>query len=176
MRQKPGLGALYRIAPDLTVTRSLASVGMPKNPAWSPDGRTLYLTDGARGAILAFRHDPATGRLTDERVLASGSPETGAPNGIACDAVGYVWAAMFGGWSLRRFAPDGTLDRVIHLPTPVPTGLTFGGPDLCTLYVTSTYLRLPPGFSTLAPQSGNLFAIDLDVTGQPARQFGQTPS
>ena len=33
---------------------------MPKNPAWSPDGRKLYLTDGARGAIFAFRHDPDT--------------------------------------------------------------------------------------------------------------------
>ena len=173
VRQKPGLGALYRIGADLTVTRPLASVGLPKNPAWSPDGRTLYLSDGARGAILAYDHDEASGRLTGERTLVSGSPEAGVPNGIACDAEGYVWAAMFGGWSLRRFAPDGTPDRVIHLPIPMPTGLTLGGRDLLTLFVTSTYIRLPPGFSTLAPQSGNLFAIDVDVAGQPARQFGQ---
>ncbi len=172
VRQKPGQGALYRIGADLTVSRPLPRVSMPKNPAWSPDGRTLYLADSARGKLFAYDHDPASGRLSGERVLVAGAPETGSPNGIACDVEGFVWAAMYGGWCVRRYSPEGVPDRVIHLPIPMPTAVAFGGADLRTLYITSTYLRLPPGFSTLAPQSGNLFAIRVDVAGQPVCQFG----
>ena len=79
---------------------------------------------------------------------------------------------MIGSWSIRRYLPDGTLDRVVILPVPMPMNLTFGGPDLRTLYVTSTYLRLPPGVSTRAPQSGKLVSVDAGVAGMPPHVFG----
>ncbi|WP_226781535.1 SMP-30/gluconolactonase/LRE family protein [Oceaniglobus trochenteri] len=172
LRHAPGQGAMYRIAGDLSVTRVLSRVGMPKNPALSPDGGTLYVSDGPREAILAFDRDPETHKLTNEREFVRGGSGRGRPNGIACDAEGHVWAAMIGGWCLHRYAPDGTLERIVHLPVPMPTSIAFGGPELRTLFITSTYLRLPAGFSTLAPQSGNVFAIDVDVPGQPVSYFG----
>jgi sugar lactone lactonase YvrE len=70
-------------------------------------------------------------------------------------------------------APDGQLVERIWLPVPMPTNVCFGGPDLRTLFVTSTYLRLPPGYSTIAPRSGNLMTLDLDVAGQAPRRFGE---
>jgi sugar lactone lactonase YvrE/DNA-binding IclR family transcriptional regulator len=172
MRHRPGRGALYRVGTDLSVARHLVKVGMAKNVAFSPDARTLYFSDGARGSVLAYDKDTATGALSNERVFCEGGPDIGQPNGIACDAEGGIWAAMIDGWTVRRFLPDGTPDRVIVLPVPMPTGLTFGGPDLRTLFVTTTYLRLPPGYSAIAPQSGNVFAIDLDIAGQTANVFG----
>ncbi|MBN9305543.1 MULTISPECIES: hypothetical protein [unclassified Devosia] len=54
----------------------------------------------------------------------------------------------------------------------MPTNVCFGGPDWRTMYVTSAYLRLPPGLSTLAPLSGAVFAVRSAVPGLPARVFG----
>jgi sugar lactone lactonase YvrE len=80
---------------------------------------------------------------------------------------------MLGGWAVHRYSPAGELVEAIALPVPMPTNLCFGGDDLKTLFVTSTYLRLPPGYSTLAPLSGNVFAIrHKTASGQAVRQFG----
>ena len=79
---------------------------------------------------------------------------------------------MVGNWSIQRFTPDGVLDERISLPVPMPMNLTFGGADLKTLYVTSTYLRLPPGFSSRAPHSGKLMTVRTDAHGLPKTRFG----
>lgn len=171
LRARPDQGSLYRIDRDLQATRVLETVGLPKNVAWSPDGATLYFPDGALGEIVAYDVGPE-GRLHNPRTFVRGSGEIGRPNGIACDAQGHVWAAMVGGWRVCRFTPDGRLERTIHLPVPMPMSLCLGGPDLKTLFITSTSLRVPPGFSALAPQSGTLLAIDVEVAGQPAPLFG----
>ena len=36
-----------------------------------------------------------------------------------------------------RYAPDGSVDRIVALPVQKPTSCMFGGPDLTTLYVTT---------------------------------------
>lgn len=172
LRNQPGNGALYRIDAELGVTRMIDRIDLPKNCAWSPDGQHMYLSEGRKGALLAFDLEPASGRPVAERVVLQGTPEIGFPNGIACDAEGALWVAMIGGWSILRVWPDGRIDRRIDLPFPMPTSVCFGGADLSTLFITSTYLRLPPGFSTLAPLSGNLFSIPVGISGQPVRSFG----
>lgn len=166
-----GSGSLYRIGPDLTVDVMLEDAGLPKNPALSPDGKWLYLSDGRSGTLNRYPLETG-GRLGKRQVLVTGSPDTGYPNGIAVDAEGCVWATMNGGWSVCRFTPDGALDRRVDLPVPMPTALTFGGADLGTLFVTSTYLRMPAGYSTIAPQAGNLIRIETDVPGIAAGRFG----
>jgi sugar lactone lactonase YvrE/DNA-binding IclR family transcriptional regulator len=171
LRNLPGHGSLYRITPDLRVTRAIDRISLPKNCAWSPDGRRLYLSEGSRGALLGFDVGEE-GKLGPERILLQGNAEIGLPNGITCDAEGGIWVAMLGGWRVLRLFDNGRIDRVLHLPIPMPTAVTLGGPDLTTLFITSTYLRLPPGLFNLAPRSGNLFSIDVDVKGQAPRLFG----
>jgi sugar lactone lactonase YvrE len=169
---EPGRGSLYRITPHLNVTRALEKVGLPKNVAWSLDGTRLYLSDGGDGVLYDYPFSAADGTLGAPRKLLEGNADIGVPNGITVDSEGCIWVAMLGGWEVRRIAPDGTLvDRVI-LPVPMPTNLCFGGEGLATLFVTSTYLRLPPGYSTLAPQSGSVFAIECTVPGLTAPAFG----
>lgn len=46
------------------------------------------------------------------------------------DGEGGVWATLMDDWSLMRFAPDGSLDRMIGLLILSPTDLAFGGPGL----------------------------------------------
>ncbi|WP_305985900.1 SMP-30/gluconolactonase/LRE family protein [Roseibium sp. MMSF_3544] len=165
-----GYGSLYKISPDLSVDVMLENAGLPKNPALSPDGKSLYISDGSIGALCKYPID-ANGSLGQRQILVQGSRDIGHPNGIAVDSDGFIWATMYGGWSVNRFAPDGSLQQKVDLPVPMPTALTFGGPELNTLIVTSTYLKMPAGYSAIAPQSGNLIRIEGDVKGLPAGRF-----
>ena len=50
------------------------------------------------------------------------SEADGHPDGMTVDAAGYLWTAIWGGSRLDRYAPDGTLAEVIHVPASDPTG------------------------------------------------------
>lgn len=166
-----GSGSFYQLGPDLSVKVMLPNVTLPKNAGWSLDGTELYLSQGGDARLDAYRIRP-DGTLGPTRTLVQGNAEIGHPNGIAVDAEGCIWVAMLGGWTVNRYAPDGTLLRRIDLPVPMPTALCFGGPDLSQLFVTSTYLRMPAGYSSLSPQAGNLIVIEAGVRGQPVPKFG----
>ena len=167
----PGQGSLYCIDRDLSFKIACPTVGLPKNAAWSPDGKTLYFSDGYDRCVWAYDLEDGN-RLTNKRRFISGNDDIGVPNGITVDAEGGVWASMVGNWSIQRYRSDGLSDQRISLPVPMPMNLTFGGADLHTLYVTSTYLRVPPGFSSRAPHSGKLLSVQTDVCGLPVARFG----
>lgn len=169
--QSAGEGALYRISPDYEVQAITRNIGLAKNVAFAPDRSAFYIADGHSRVIFRYSCDPVSLRVGNRSVFVEDYPNVGVPNGITVDAEGYVWAAMMGGWRVNRYAPDGTLDRSIFLPVPMPTAVGFGGKDLSTLFITSTYLRLPPGFLSSAPLSGQLFSFDSDVPGQPTQTF-----
>ena len=57
-----------------------------------------------------------------------------------------------------RVAPDGTISHRIALPVPKATCCTFGGPDLATLYITTSRQGMTTADIALAPLSGGLFA------------------
>ena len=166
----PGQGSLYCIDQDLTFRIVCPTVGLPKNVAWSPDGRKFYFSDGFDRCIWEFDLE-AGNTLRNKRPFIEGDRHIGVPNGITVDAEGGIWATMVGSWSVQRYTPEGKLDERISLPVPMPMNLTFGGEDLSTLYVTSTYLRLPPGFSSRAPHSGKLMTVRTDTQGLPKTRF-----
>jgi sugar lactone lactonase YvrE len=171
LNHEVGKGRLYSVDPDLTVTRRLDRVGMPKNVAFDPAGTRLYFSDAAENTVFAFDFDAVTGTLGERRAFVVGGDGKGQPNGITVDADGHVWVTCLGAWCVRRYRPDGSLDMEIMLPVPMPTNCAFGGRDLSTLYVTSTYIRLPPGMSAQAPASGQLIAVRTGTRGQPAVPF-----
>ena len=167
----PG-GSLYRIAPDGTIERKESGITVSNGIGWSPDGATLYFVETIPGLIYAYRVDADGRTLLDRRVFAKVPEASGRPDGLAVDAEGCVWCAIWDGWRVDRFRPDGTIDRTIALPVPRPTSVAFGGDDLRTLFVTSARTRLPASSLAEAPLSGGLFACRLDVAGVPGNLFG----
>jgi xylono-1,5-lactonase len=51
------------------------------------------------------------------------------------------------------------------------TSLTFGGPELRTLFVTSASMRLSDEQRRSQPSAGHVFAIETDVRGIPEPLF-----
>lgn len=164
-------GSLYRLDPDLTITRMETGLICSNGLGWSPDDRIMYFTDSMIRTIWAYDFDLASGTIGNRRVFAKLADDDGVPDGLAVDAEGYVWSAVWDGWRIVRYAPDGHIDREVRMPVQRPSSCMFGGPDLRTLYVTSAWAGIPGRDLLNGPLAGSLFAFEPGVGGLPETPF-----
>jgi len=158
-------GALYRVD-DAGVPRVQdRGYAITNGPAMSPDGRTLYHVDTVKRLIYAF--DVADdGELSGRRIFAEHA-DPGHPDGLAVDADGYIWSAVFGGRRIERYAPDGTRVGRVAFPCPNVTKLAFAGDDLRTVYATTARKGMSAEAIAQEPLAGALFSFRAPVAGQP---------
>ncbi|GKS89700.1 IclR family transcriptional regulator C-terminal domain-containing protein [Acidovorax sp. SUPP2539] len=121
---------------------------------WRAADGTLWAAVPDTGAILSLQ--PETGAV---RRLVSVPKGSGRVSGLALDAEGGVWTALRDGWSVVRFLPDGSLDRVVALPVPCPTDVELGGADGRRLFITTARQPVPLDVLAKAPLSGRLFEV-----------------
>lgn len=164
--KEPGTASLYRLDDQLVpvVTGVTVSNGL----GWSPDGGLLYYADTPTLRVDVFDYDTEAGLPGRRRTLADVSDSPGRPDGLTVDTEGCVWVAMIRGAELRRYAPDGRLDRVVPLPVSHPTSVAFGGADLGELFVTSALDPLSAAERDEQPLAGRLLRLDPGVQGVPA--------
>ncbi len=162
-------GFLYRLD-ERGCTKVMDGIEIPNSLCWSPDGRTMYFSDSPKRLIWAFPYDPATGAIGERRVFAT-LPAPLVADGGTVDAEGYLWSANYNGWRVTRFAPDGTVDRIVPVPASNITSCAFGGPGLGTLFITSAWQNLDEEERARQPAAGGLFAIDVGVRGLPEPRF-----
>lgn len=133
-------------------------------PAFSPDGRVFYHTDTSHRTVYAFdRPDPHT--LAGKRVFVEIEEGAGYPDGTTVDQEGCVWIALWDGWAVRRYSPQGKLLATVRLPCANVTKIAFGGPDLRTAYVTTAWNGMTPAQRVAQPQAGDLFGFEAPVPG-----------
>ncbi|MEH3145290.1 MAG: SMP-30/gluconolactonase/LRE family protein [Methylobacterium frigidaeris] len=130
-------------------------------PVASADGRTLYTVDTANGVIRASDHTSG-GRPGAAREILRFEPGWGKPDGLTVDAEEHLWICHYGGSRITRFRPDGTIERIVPMPTALVTKCTFGGPDLSVLYVTTCLRGRDP---TIDPMAGHLFVLETGIRG-----------
>ncbi|MFC0505641.1 SMP-30/gluconolactonase/LRE family protein [Micromonospora costi] len=160
----PGGGSLYRMDPGGAPVPVVTGLTIANGPAFDGAGTTMYLADTPRGHVDRFSVDAATGALGAREPFLRLDPGEGAPDGMTVDADDHLWVALWGGSAVRRYRPDGTLDREVRVPAAQPTSVCFGGPGLRRLFVTTArYGLADPG-----PFDGALLAVDLPIAGRPA--------
>ena len=174
--QAPGhapIGSFYRLNLDLKLERlPLPSVAIANSICFSPAGTVMYYCDSAARRIECCDLDPITGALSNQRIFATLDPASGEPDGSVIDADGYLWNAGWGGYRVVRYAPDGSVERIVAVPVQQPSCVAFGGADLSSLYVTSARIGLAQSLLDERPASGGLFhARFADVRGLPADRF-----
>ncbi|MDP9882023.1 sugar lactone lactonase YvrE [Variovorax boronicumulans] len=167
------VGRLYRHGPsDDGATLQLDDLIVPNGLAFSPDGRTMYLSDSHPSvqAVWAFDYDTDTGTPSNRRLFVDMNPLPGRPDGAAMDVDGCYWICGNDAGLVHRFTPDGRLDRSLAVPVKKPAMCAFGGPTLDTLFVTS----IRPGGIDLSdqPLAGGVFALRPGVAGVPEPAFG----
>jgi sugar lactone lactonase YvrE len=163
-------GRLYRYSAEDGLSAPLVSELVTQNGlAFSPDGRTMYLSDShpSRRRVWAFDYDVDAGVPHNRRLFVDMSGYAGRPDGATVDSDGCYWTAGNDGGCLMRFTPAGVLDRQIELPFAKPSMCCFGGAGLDTLLVTS----INAGQSAENTLAGAVLLVRPGVTGVPEASF-----
>ena len=171
---EPGspVAALHRVDGDGTARRVLSDVMISNGIGWSPDRSTMYYIDTLTFRVDQFDYDPDTGEIEGRRPFVTFDGSSGGPDGMTVDADGCLWVAMFGGFGVQRFSPDGEqLETVVTPGAPQTTCCCFGGPDLDTLYITTAAASIAGVDTEGESNSGALFAADVDAVGLPTNLF-----
>lgn len=150
-----GTPSLRAVVEDLIV---------PNGMAFSPDGRTMYLSDSHPlvQQVWAFDYDTAEGTPRNRMPFIDMHLFPGRPDGAAVDADGCYWICGNDAGLVHRFTPDGLLDQSLQVPVMKPAMCAFGGAGLDTLFVTS--IR-PEGDLSGQPLAGGVFALRPGVRG-----------
>jgi len=165
-------GSLYRFSAGQCLATMQTDVICSNGSGWSPDGRTMYYTESFRYAIFAYDFDALDGAIANRRIFVPIDRGSGGfPDGMTVDSEGFVWSNLVGVGQIRRYDPDGKLERIVQLSVPRATDCTFGGPDLKTLYITTARETMTPDQLAAAPLSGSVFAVDCGVRGLPSHAF-----
>lgn len=168
------LGGLYRLDASGALELLETDLAVSNGPCFSPDGRTFYLADSARRIIWAYDYGQ-DGPLANKRIFVDTEAQTSGCDGATVDSDGYLWSVLVRVGKIARFAPDGTMVRTIDMPIRHPTSVSFGGPDLDVLYVTS--ISRSHALADDHPDAGGLFAIEgLGAYGLPALRFASDRS
>lgn len=172
MSQSPHQANLYRYDPDGSLHVMEIELTTSNGLGWSPDGRTFYLTDSQPHKIYAYDFDGTTGEIENRRTLVDLSDAEFEPDGLTIDSQGYLWSAMWNGWCILRFDPDGREVLRVDLPVQRPTCCTFGGEQLSDLYITTASVGLSQQEIEQGFYAGDLFRLQTDIEGLPAYAFG----
>jgi sugar lactone lactonase YvrE len=166
------LGCLYRLSPDGDIAELVPGVAVSNGLDWTDDRRGFYYVDSPTGGIDLFDTDPHTGALANRRRFVEIPADTGSPDGLAIDADGGVWVALWGGGELRRYLPDGRLGTVVRVPAGQVSSCAFGGADLDVLYITTAREDFSPADLKAQPHAGDIFRCTPGVIGRAPFRFG----
>jgi sugar lactone lactonase YvrE len=150
--------SLQRVERDLTISNGIG---------WSPDGKTMYLTDSGPGVIWQYDFDAQRGLIRNRRIFVGKADRRGVPDGLAVDAEGNVWSARWGAGVVICYDAQGKQRALIELPALHTTSCCFGGADLDVLYITTAR----HGLQEPGELDGALFACDGSGRGQEPYLF-----
>jgi sugar lactone lactonase YvrE len=148
------------------LTRFSEGFVVTNGPAVSHDGQLLYGTDTSGKTI--YVHDLTNGVPGEARRFVHFEDGWGSPDGMAVDAEGHLWVCHWGGSRVTRFGPDGSVERIVPVPTAQVTKCAFGGRDLTTLFITTAAIGHDP---TIDPMAGHLFTVETGIRGLKANIF-----
>lgn len=132
------------------------------------DGRTtLVFGDTRADRLYAYDYDGRLGRVGPRRTFADTSRAGGSPDGACADDSGGVWSCILGSGRVVRYTTQGQSDFV-DVGVELPSDVTFGGPALATLFVTSIAASPDPSRT----RGGQLVAVeDSGFRGVPEPRF-----
>ncbi len=157
---RPGMGSLYSLDTDGSVRELFDGVSISNGLAWSEDGHLMYYVDSGLQRIDVMDYDPDTGDVSGRRRWVEVGEEDGTPDGIAIDADGCLWVALWDGGKVRRYSPQGRVIGEIELPVPRVTACAFGGENLDRLFITTAAVGRESG-----SLDGALFVVDPGSVG-----------
>lgn len=166
-------GGLYRFDGQGLSAPLVQGLITPNGLAFSPDGRTAYLSDSHPQVQAIWTmplHDD--GSLGPRQLWVDMTALPGRPDGAAVDAEGGYWICGNDAGQVHRFTPDGRLDRSLTVPVSKPSMCSFGGPQMDWLFIASIRPAHPQGDDVAL--AGAVFVTRPGVAGLAETPFSTT--
>jgi sugar lactone lactonase YvrE len=166
------LGKLISLENDGTTRILDEGFDLSNGLGFSVDARTLYFTDSVARRIYAYDYNVPDGAVSNRRTFVDVPKTEGLPDGLTVDADGFVWSAQWYGQRIVRYDPDGKVERRIDTAAKQTSSLTFGGPDLTDIFITTAARSeptpvMPPGYDPNEGFFGGpLYRINLGIRGK----------
>jgi sugar lactone lactonase YvrE len=160
-------GTVYCLEADGRFRADAVPTVITNAMTFSPDGKTMTLTDSPKHELWAFDYDEKTGAPSNRRVIRRYDPPTGRPDGACVDSKGNIYVAIIQGARVEKLSPSGELLAIIELPVPCPTCCTFGGNDLRTLYIVTGRIRMTDEELAAKPEAGGIYAARMEAPHAP---------
>lgn len=156
----PGAASLFYLAKGALVP-AVDHATISNGIGWSPDGSVMYYVDSPTGRIDQATYN-GPGAALQWSTFATIDSQLGLPDGLAVDAEGCVWLAVWGAGRVMKFHPSGELQGFIEVPCPHTTSCAFVGDDLTTLVITTAMIGLEGDEGC-----GVTYAVDVTEPGLP---------
>jgi sugar lactone lactonase YvrE len=156
---KPGF--VFLVAADGSVRQVADDIAFPNGMAVTADNSTLIVADSYRHNLMAFDIGP-DGGLSGRRIWAHVSE--GVPDGICADEQNAVWYADVPNKRCARVAEGGAVLQTVELDRG-GFACALGGPRRATLFIVAAAWQAMTESEMVAPGSGQVLAIDVDVPG-----------
>lgn len=156
--RQPGTGAIG-VVRDGTWDHQIGDLTLPNGIGWSPDDTVMYYVDTFGETLWRADFDPVAGAIDAPEPFHRMSREDGLMDGLAVDAEGRIWVAIWGGHAVLCLGTDGSVVDRVAVGAPKVTSCAFAGE---TLFITTANpdREDPPG-------AGGLFAVDVGIGGVP---------
>lgn len=168
------IASFYRYGADGRLgTLDLPKAAITNSICFSPDGGTMYFCDTPTRRIMACDYDGASGEVDRIHLFAEVPAQFGTPDGSTVDADGFLWNAEWGASRIVRYAPDGRIDLTIDMPVSQPSCVSFMGPALDRLAITSAHVGLDATEMLANPLHGATFGLAAPRgRGLPESRYG----
>ena len=164
------ISELYCVEPGGKATKVLGDLTIANGIDWSPDGQTMYFVDSISRRIYLFDMTQDLDAFKDPSRFFDLGDRTGVPDGLTVDSDGFLYVAAFFGSEVLKLSADGEVVETLPLEASCPTCPAFGGKDLSTLVVTTSYHALEN--EQAEPLAGRVFQCTNNSRGKQSFVFG----
>lgn len=141
-RDRDRTGVFYARIDGSFIREAIFPLESPNGIGLSPDGRVLYVAETFTCMLWAFELS-GPGKISPQpNLFGHGGQFVYRPAGfrffdsLAVESGGNICVATIGECGISVISPAGELVQFVSTPDPYTTNICFGGPDLCTAYVT----------------------------------------
>ncbi len=143
---------------------ALPPTSIPNSICFDSTGTLIHFCDSLDPRILCAEYDSASARVDNIRTFVELDDPAASPDGSCMDREGALWNAQWGAGRVVRYWPDGSVDRIVTVPTQQVSCCALGGPAGNRLYTSSARIDLDDAALVASPHAGGVFATPLEAS------------